>query len=322
MPPKAKVPDFSQLKLTPLTLLKGDEDYFVQAALARLRSLATAHNPEVEVISVDAATYEANMLQVWTSPSLFDEPRHLEIDAVEAGTEAFFTDMVTFLSESDLSDDVTIVLTHRKGNRGKRLLDVIKAAKHQTVDCQPLKREGDKVTFASTLFKNAKREISPDALTALVRATGSELAELASACQQLIADTQTRITPEVVETYYGGRVETTGFNVADAAIAGQVSKAVTLLRHAFATGIDPVVLVAVLASKLRVLALTTINAIDHLPPWQQQRARREARGWSETGLARAIRAVAEADAAVKGESRNPEYAVEKAILIITQARGH
>lgn len=322
MPPKAKVPDFSQLKLTPLTLLKGDEDYFVQAALARLRSLATAHNPEVEVISVDAATYEANMLQVWTSPSLFDEPRHLEIDAVEAGTEAFFTDMVTFLSESDLSDDVTIVLTHRKGNRGKRLLDVIKAAKHQTVDCQPLKREGDKVTFASTLFKNAKREISPDALTALVRATGSELAELASACQQLIADTQTRITPEVVETYYGGRVETTGFNVADAAIAGQVSKAVTLLRHAFATGIDPVVLVAVLASKLRVLALTTINAIDYLPPWQQQRARREARGWSETGLARAIRAVAEADAAVKGESRNPEYAVEKAILIITQARGH
>jgi len=199
---------------------------------------------------------------------------------------------------------------------------VIKAAKHQTVDCQPLKREGDKVTFASTLFKNAKREISPDALTALVRATGSELAELASACQQLIEDTQTRITPEVVETYYGGRVETTGFNVADAAIAGQVSKAVTLLRHAFATGIDPVVLVAVLASKLRVLALTTINAIDHLPPWQQQRARREARGWSETGLARAIRAVAEADAAVKGESRNPEYAVEKAILIITQARGH
>ena len=75
-----------------------------------------------------------------------------------------------------------------------------------------------------------------------------------SACQQLLADSSEEITEVTVDKYYGGRVETNAFQVADAAIAGRHGDALVLLRHALATGADPVPIVAAFASKLRTMA--------------------------------------------------------------------
>ena len=57
-----------------------------------------------------------------------------------------------------------------------------------------------------------------------------------------------------------------------------------------------------------------------MAPWQVDRARRELSGWSDDALAVAIMAVARADAEVKGESRDPVHAVERAVLTICNAR--
>lgn len=325
MPPAKKKPlRLDTITLAPITLLKGSEGYFVDAATDRLRDLALQADPSVEIIWIDASTYEPNMLSVWTSPSLFDERRHLVVDGVDATNDAFLTDMIDYVSSTEndgQAAETTIVLRHQRGTRGKKLLDLLAKRKFPVIACDPLTREADKVDFAAGLFRGAGRDISPDALRSLVEATGNDLRELAAACKQLIADTGGRITPDVVDTYYGGRVEVTGFKVADAAVSGDASSAVTLLRHALATGVDPVPIVAVLASKLRTMALVSGNYAPKLPPWQVDRARRELRGWSASGLAEAILAVADADAAVKGESREPQFAVERAVLTIAGARG-
>src|SRR5690625_255473 len=318
MPPKPKARP--SLELAPITLLKGSEGYFVDAATARLRELATQRDPGVEIISVDASTYEPQMLRVWTSPSLFDERRHIVVDALESANDAFLTDMIEYIEHAGEDHGTTFVLRHQRGTRGKKLLDLIAKKKFPVIPCEPLTREADKVNFAAGLFREAKREASPEAVRALVEATGSDLRELAAACRQLLADTTGRITPEVVATYYGGRVEATGFRVADAAVAGDRAGAVTLLRHALATGLDPVPIVAVLAMKLRTLALVSGGYDKGLAPWQRERARRELRGWSGSGLAAAIAAVADADAAVKGASREPAFAVERAVLTAAAAR--
>ena len=64
-----------------------------------------------------------------------------------------------------------------------------------------------------------------------------------------------------------------------------------------------------------------------MAPWQVDKARRQLRGWSEDGLARAIEAVAAADLAVKGglpsttrRAGDPVFAVERAVLEIGAAR--
>ena len=59
-----------------------------------------------------------------------------------------------------------------------------------------------------------------------------------------------------------------------------------------------------------------------MAPWQIDRARRALSGWDLDALGVAIQAVAAADFAVKGGGRDPEYAVEHAVLAICRARAH
>src|SRR5690606_16721945 len=102
--------------------------------------------------------------------------------------------------------------------------DAVRGAGGPVVGCDPITRDADKVTFAAGEFRAAGRRAEPAAVRALVEAVGSDLRELAAACAQLVADTSGTISADMVERYYAGRVEATGFRVADAAIAGQAGQ--------------------------------------------------------------------------------------------------
>src|SRR5699024_6969220 len=55
MPPKKKPRNVDAMPLAPVTLLKGSEGYFVDAATDKLRELALQRDPDVEIIWVDAS---------------------------------------------------------------------------------------------------------------------------------------------------------------------------------------------------------------------------------------------------------------------------
>jgi len=57
-----------------------------------------------------------------------------------------------------------------------------------------------------------------------------------------------------------------------------------------------------------------------VPPWKLKHLKPQARGWSEAGLARAIRAVAQADADIKGAASDASYTLERLVLTITGLR--
>ncbi|QOR69255.1 DNA polymerase III subunit delta [Ruania alkalisoli] len=320
-------PSWRDVPLAPVVLVRGGEGLLVDRTVARLTALVREHDPEAEVTVLEAGAYERGQLEVLTSPSLFGEHRHLIVQGAESASDAFIEDALAHVGAAGSTiEDVTVVIRHEKGTRGKKLLDTIGKAGYPVVTCDQIKRDGEKADFAAAEFSAAGRRATSAAVQSLVEALGSDLRELAAGCSQLISDTTGTITPDVVERYYGGRVEATGFRVADAAVAGEQTQAITLLRHALETGVDPVPLVAVLAMKLRTLAKVAAtrgrgSAADlGLPPWQVDRARRELRGWTPEGLARAITAVADADAQVKGESRDARYAVERAVLVVSSAR--
>ena len=121
------------------------------------------------------------------------------------------------------------------------------------IECPAIKTDRDKADFVTNEFRRQGRKVTPEAVRALIEAVGKDVRELTSACSQLVADTEGVVDDEVVERYHGGKVEATGFRVADAAVAGQAGEALRLLRHAIGTGVDPVPIVAVLASQLRTL---------------------------------------------------------------------
>ena len=57
-----------------------------------------------------------------------------------------------------------------------------------------------------------------------------------------------------------------------------------------------------------------------VPPWKLRTIRDQARGWSDGGIARAIRAVARADADIKGAASDASYTLERLVLTVTGLR--
>ena len=171
---------------------------------------------------------------------------------------------------------------------------------------------------------------SDSAVRALVAAVGNDLRELATACSQLVADIGGAIDEEKVSRYYRGKAEATGFVVADRAVDGDVAGALEVLRWGLDVGLAPVLVTSALAGNLRTIAKvaqagrgSAQSLVKQLgmPSWKIEKAQRQSRAWQPAGIARAIAAVAAADAEVKGAGTDPAYALERAVLAIVAARG-
>ena len=128
-----------------------------------------------------------------------------------------------------------------------------------------------------------------------------------------------RITVDQVRRYFGGRAEVTSFAVADAALAGRTGVAMEQLRWALATGVAPVLITSAMASGIRGLGkLITAGGGQReadlarevgVPPWKLKSMRSQARGWDQGSLATALKAVAVADADVKGAADDAAFAL-------------
>jgi DNA polymerase-3 subunit delta len=322
------IPQLGWDKVRParVVLVSGSEGFLADRAMRLLRETLRAEDPSLEVSDLEADAYGPGELITLASPSLFGEPRLIRATGVEKCTDAFITETLAYLESP--ADDTYLVLRHGGGVRGKKLLDAVRGGLGGGIEivCVDLKKDSEKLDFAAAEFAAEGRRITGGALRALTSAFSDDLAALAAACPQLLADASEEITETTVEKYYSGRVETNAFRVADVAIAGRHGEALVLLRHALASGADPVPIVAAFASKLRTMAKVSgsrgsagqLAQQFGLAPWQVDRARRDLQGWSDAGLGRAIELLAETDAAVKGGGRDPVFALERMIGTISQ----
>ncbi len=311
-----------------LVLVSGPEAVLAERAVTGLLTRLRKSDPDLEVIRVAATAYQPGALALHTSPSLFGNARAIVLDGLEEASDELLTDTLDVLGLP--AEEVTLVVVHRSGQRGKKVLDELRRRRAEVLECPAIRTDRDKADFVVGEFRRLGRKSTPDAVRALVEALGRDVRELASACQQLADDTDGVIDDRVVDLYYGGKVEATGFRVADAALAGQTGEALRLLRHAIATGLDPVPIVAVLAAQLRTVVKVAaagrgssaqVAKALGLAPWQVDKARRSSSHWDGPALARAIQSVAAADVEVKGGGRDPVYAVERALLELAGARG-
>ena len=324
--PKTAIPvlGWDKVRPAPVILVSGTEGFLADRAIRALRDLLRTEDPSLEVSDLEADQYAPGSLITLASPSLFNEPRMIRVTGVEKCTDAFITETIDYLAHP--ADDTYLVLRHAGGVRGKRLLDAIRSGSGGGIEvsCLELKKDAEKSEFAAAEFSAAGRRITGGAIRALVSAFSDDLAELAAACQQLLSDASDEITEVTVEKYYSGRIETNAFKVADAAIAGRRGEALILLRHALASGADPVPIVAAFGSKLRTMAkLAGSNAPAGqlaskfgLAPWQVDRARKDLHGWTDQGLGRSIEVLADTDEQIKGLGRDPVFALERMIGVI------
>jgi DNA polymerase III subunit delta len=312
-----------------VTVVVGDEELLVERAIATVVAVARLADADTDVRDLAGAVLEPGQLAELTSPSLFGERRVLVVRDVEQLPKEV-VDEVTAACR-DVADEVVIVLVHKGGARGKPLLDAVAALGAERVDCAKLTRPGERVDFVRAEFRNAGRVVSENGARALIDAVGNELRELAAACAQLCTDTDGHVDGELVARYYRGRAEVKGFTVSDRALEGRLGEALEQLRWALDVGVAPVLITGALAQGVRALAKVAkasqegkrgaelASEVD-MPSWKVDQVRAQLRGWTPTGVAVAVRAIAQADEQVKGGGTDAGYALEKAVLAIVAAR--
>lgn len=299
----------------------GPEQYLASRALKIFRSLLLESHPGLEVIEVLEGELTPGMLLDLAAPSLFQEPR---LVIVHAPSESILPELKELLA-LEVEDVFVWVRISGSPSLVAKLRKEFSDAS-QFIACDELKSDNAKIAFARAEFASAGKQVGQDALRLLVNAFANDLAELASACSQLLSQPEPIIDADLVERVFGGRVETTVFKIADAAFAGNAAEAVRLLRHALNTGADPVMMVGAFASRTRQLSRLVANprlSAEALgvQPWMLDRVRKDMAGWSEPQLARLVRRMAETDGAVKGSSRDPEFVLENLMISIATRTG-
>ena len=308
-------------------LILGSEAALADRALSKIS--AQLKEEKAEVTTIAAGDALVGDISDALAPSLFSERRALIIKDLQDLPEDSRDEITRYLPEPDAT--TTVIFVHKGGVKGKALLDAIKKVKPEIITCEPLKKEAEKEQFVKELLLDAGRKASPGAVAALVGALGGDMRELQQAVSQIALDAPAGVIDEkYIDEFHQGRVETTGFDVADATIDGNLPTALISLRSAIETGTDPVMVTSAIASALRSLAKVSGSANGAksfelagqlgMAPWQIDKARRQLQGWTPRALSKAVQAIALADAQVKGAATDPIYALEKALATITAAR--
>lgn len=313
--------------LAPVTIAVGQEDLLLDRAVQQVVAAARAADADTDVRDLTPEQLQPGTLAELTSPSLFAERKVVVVRAAQDLSADTIKDVKAYLGSP--AEEITLVLLHAGGAKGKGLLDAARKAGAREVACPKMTKPADRLAFVRGEFRATGRSATPEACQSLVDAIGSDLRELASACSQLAADVEGTIDEAVVARYYTGRAEASSFTVADRAVEGRAAEALEALRWAIATGVAPVMITSALAQGVRAigkLASAPRGARPGdlardlgMPPWKIDRVRQQMRGWSADGVATALRAVAAADAGVKGGGDDPGYALEKAVVAIARA---
>ena len=312
-----------------VTVVIGDEELLVERAITAVVAVARLADADTDVRDLAGGSLEPGQLAELTSPSLFGERRVLVVRDVEQLPKEVVDEVVA--SCRDVADEIVIVVVHKGGARGKPLLDAVLALGAERVDCAKITRPGERVDFVRAEFRTAGRAVTENGARALIEAVGNDLRELAAACAQLCTDTDGQVDGELVARYYRGRAEASGFAVSDRALEGRLGEALEQLRWALTVGVAPVLITSALAQGVRALAKVAKRVPGGLrgaelarelemPPWKIDRVRAQLRGWTPTGVAAAVTAIAQADEQVKGGGTDAGYALEKAVLAIVAAR--
>ena len=310
-------------------LVSGKEEFLNERVVRRIRTLVRDHDPDAELSETGAAELTPATLGELSAPSLFSAVRCVVVRALEDLPDASVEGLLAYAGEP--AEDVAVVLVHSGGQRGSGVLTKLRKVSG-LVDRKSVEfKTWDMPGFVSAEVRAHGGRIDREAAQALVTAVGADLRALAAAADQLAHDAAGRpIGTEAVKRYFGGKAEGKSFVIADAAFHGRRAAALEELRWALATGVPSTFVTSAFAGSARGLARyrsAAKNVSDAdlarsvgVPPWKLKELKTQVQGWGDEGLVGAIRAVAQADADIKGAASDPAYTLERLVLPVAGLR--
>ena len=312
-----------------VTLVTGKAEFLSERTVSSVKAAVRGHDPEAELSETRGVDLGAASLGELAAPSLFSSTRCVVVRGLEDLPDESVTGLLDYAASP--VDDVALVLVHGGGQKGSGLLTKLRKLPSVTELKSGELKPSEYPGFVASEVRALGGRIDQEASVALVQAVGQDLRSLAAAAHQLVSDfPAAALGVDEVKKYFGGRAEAKSFAVADAAFWGRRAAALEELRWALDAGTAPVLVTSAFAGSARGIARylgaargmrdADLGRELGVPPWKVRTVRDQSRAWSEASIARAIRAVAQADADVKGAASDASYTLERLVLTVTGLR--
>ncbi|WP_309648473.1 DNA polymerase III subunit delta [Nocardioides sp.] len=312
-----------------VTLVTGKEEFLNERTITAVREVVRSHDPESEISETGAAELTLATLGELSAPSLFSTIRCVVVRSFEQLPDESVDGLLGYAASP--AEDVALVLVHGGGPKGSGVLTKLRKLATVTESKSGELKPSEFPAFVASEVRVHGATIEQEAALFLVQAVGHDLRSLSAAAHQLTNDFPGQpLTVDRVKQYFGGRAEAKSFAVADAAFSGRRTAALEELRWALDGGTPAVLVTSAFAGSARGLArykgaMRGMREADlarevGVPPWKLRSIRDQSRGWSDSGLSRVIRAVAKADADIKGAASDPSYTLERLVLTVTALR--
>lgn len=314
-----------------VTLITGKEEFLGEQTVALVREAVRRHDPEAEQSETRGIDLTPASLGELSAPSLFSAIRCVVVRGLEDLPDESVSGLLDYAAAP--VEEVALVLVHGGGQKGSGVLTKLRKLDHVVEVKSAELKSSEFPGFVASEVRAAGGRIDQEAALALVQAVGQDLRSLAAAATQLVSDfPETTLGVGEVKQYFGGRAEAKSFAVADAAFWGRRAPALEELRWALDAGTAAVLVTSAFAGSARGVArylgaprgMRDADLARELgvPPWKVRTVRDQSRSWSEPGIARAIRAIAQADADIKGAASDASYTLERLVLTVTGLRDH
>jgi DNA polymerase III subunit delta len=312
-----------------VTLLTGPEEFLNERTVATVRAAVLSHDGEAEFSEALGGDLTLATLGEMSAPSLFSSTRCVVVRELENLPDESVDGLLDYCAAP--VEDVALVLAHSGGQKGSGVLAKLrKLASVTEVKSETLKGS-DFVGFVTNEVRHFGGRIDREAADFLVGAVGQDLRSLSAAAHQLTSDFAGEpLGVDQVKRYFGGRAEAKSFAVADHAFAGRSGPALEELRWAIDGGTPAVLVTSAFAGSARGLAKlisaprgmreADLARTVGVPPWKLRTLRDQSRGWTDDSISTAIRAVAQADADIKGAATDASYTLERLVLTVTGLR--
>jgi DNA polymerase-3 subunit delta len=312
-----------------VTLVTGPEEFLNERTVVTARAAVKAIDAEAEISEARGGDLSLATLGELAAPSLFSSTRCVVVRQLEDLPDESVEGLLDYCANP--VEDIALVLVHSGGQKGSGVLTKLrKIATVTEVKSAPLKAS-EFAGFAVSEARQHGARMDSEASGFLVQAVGQDLRSLSAAAHQLANDFPGEpLTIDKVKRYFGGRAEAKSFAVADAAFHGRRAVALEELRWALDNGTPAVLITSAFAGSVRGLAKFVgaprgMREADlarevGVPPWKLRTIKEQSRAWSPAGLAAAIRAVAKADADIKGAASDASYTLERLVLTVAALR--
>jgi DNA polymerase-3 subunit delta len=190
--------------------------------------------------------------------------------------------------------------------------------------------DGELTAWARAHLKDLKTEVGADVLRRIVELVGADVRTLSNELNKLSAAAlpSGRITMDLVEALVGRSRELMNWDLTDQMLARNRPRALQTLEHLLDDGAPPVMLIGLLASTYRRMALAQALLSEGvssreifrqvpMPPFKQQNYLATLSRTDSKTLARQIARIAAADLGIKTSKATPRMQVEMLVVELT-----